>query len=159
MDTIKINLESLERENWSAAELDNAKLVTDFVQHIMNNHDFDYILKTYGNGPYVQHNRSMRDGLSGVIDSVKQLIKRYPDFAYDVKHMFVDGDYVTIHSHATLNKKHRGNDTKGLNIMDTWRVKDGKLVEHWDAVQPLDMFMRFYALLTGGAIRNTNGVF
>ena len=159
MDTLKVNLESLKKDNWSNQELDNAKLVIDFVQHIMNNHDFDYIMQTYSDGPYVQHNRSMHDGLSGVVDSVKQLAKRYPDFTYDVKHIFVDGDYVTLHSHATISKQDRGNDKKGFNIMDTWRVKDGKLVEHWDVIQPLDGFMRFYALLTAGAIRNTNGVF
>jgi len=44
--------------------------------------------------------------------------------------MYVDGDYVTVHLHATNNKKHRGNPKKGLNIMDIWKVEDGVILEH-----------------------------
>lgn len=159
MDTIKININALKKDNWSEQELDKAKLVVDFVQNIMNNHNFDYILKNQGNAPYIQHNRTIPDGIDGVVGTVKQFAKRFPEYAYDVKHIFVDGNYVILHSHATVNKKNRGNDAKGLNIIDSWRVEDGKLVEHWDAVQPIDGFMRFYAFLTGGAVRNSNEVF
>ena len=159
MDTLKINFESLKKENWSNQELENVKLIVDFVQHLMNNHDFDYIMKEYGATPYVQHNRNIPEGINGIVGFVKQFSERFPDFTYDVKHILADGDYVMFHSHATIRKKDRGNDKKGLNIKDTWKIKDGQIVEHWDAIQSMDGFMRFYALLTGGNIRNTNGVF
>ena len=94
-----------------------------------------------------------------LVEFVADFAKRVPDYTYDVKRMLVDDDYVTFHSHATIRKAHRGNDKKGLNIIDTWRIKDGTIVEHWDAIQPLDAFMRFYVLLSGGRIRNNNGVF
>jgi len=158
-DIIKINLDNFKRKSWDSEEYKNAVLVVDFVQKLMNDHDFDAIEQKYGNQPYLQHNRSMTDSIKGVLTVVKSFANRFPDYTYDVKHINVDGEYVTFHSHATINKKHRGNDTKGLNIIDTWKVVDGKIVEHWDAVQPLDLFMRFYNLLTGGAIRNKNGVF
>ncbi|MEM6428431.1 MAG: nuclear transport factor 2 family protein [Deinococcota bacterium] len=159
MDTLVINLEALKKDNWSAKELENVRLIADFVQKLMNNHDFDLVLNEYDNAAYLQHNRGIPDGVRGVVSVVEQFAKRFPDYTYDVKHIFADGDYVSFHSHATLNKKHRGNDKKGLNIKDTWKVKDGKIVEHWDAIQPIDGFMRFYVWLTGGAIRNANGVF
>lgn len=76
-----------------------------------------------------------------------------------MKPILADGDRVVFHSHATMKRAHRGNDQKGLNIMDHWKIRDGQIVEHWDTLQPLDRFMRFYALLTGGKIRNANGVF
>jgi len=159
MDILQINLESLKKENWSNQELENVKLIVDFVQHLMNNHDFDYIMKKYDNAAYIQHNRNIPDGIHGVVGFVKQFAEKFPEFTYDVKHILADGDYVMFHSHATTKKKHRGDDKKGLNIKDTWKIKDGKIVEHWDALQAIDGFMRFYALLTGGTIRNTNGVF
>ena len=31
--------------------------------------------------------------------------------------------------------------------------------DHWNAIQPLDGFMSFYVLMTGGRIKNNNGVF
>ena len=159
MANLTIDFDSLKQEHWSSKELRNAELISDFVQHLMNDHDFDYVLETYGNANYVQHNRTIPDGMVALVGFVQAFAKRFPEYTYDVKSIIADGDYVTFHSHATINKRHRGNDKKGLNIIDTWRLKDGDIVEHWDAIQPLDGFMRFYALLTGGRIRNINGVF
>lgn len=159
MEILKVDLEKLKRSNWSQQELSNAEIVRDFVQRLMNDHDFKYVEENFGKNTYKQHNRSMTDGISGVLNTIKDLVKRYPDYTYDVKHMSVDGDYVIIQSHVTLNKKDRGNPNKGLNIKDTWRVENGKLVEHWDAIQPIDGFMRFYALMTGGKVANNNTLF
>lgn len=159
MEVIKIDLNALKKPNWSEKELKNATLATDFVQNLMNNHDFDYVLKHFGNSEYKQYNRNIPDGFNALVEYVRGFAKRFPDYTYDVKQIYVDGDYVIFKSHATINKKHRGNDKKGLNITDTWRIKDGKIVEHWDSIQPIDGFMRFYIWLTGGKIANNNGVF
>ena len=159
MEAPKINFDALKQEHWSEKEMDNARLVMDFVQNLMNNHDFDYVLKTFGNDLYTQHNRNIPDGFEALVRFVQKFAKRFPEYSYDVKRIIIDGDYVIFHSHVTMNKKHRGNDKKGLNIIDTWRIQDGKIAEHWDAIQPIDGFMRFYVWLTGGAIQNANGVF
>ncbi len=159
METLKINLDQLKKSNWTEQETKNAEIVVDFVQNIMNNHDFDYIKKKYGSHRYRQHNQSMVDGLTGVLQVVSNFAKRYPDYAYDVKHIYVDGSFVTLHSHATNNKKHRGNPKKGLNIMDTWKVENGELTEHWDAVQPIHGAMRFLFWMIGGKFKNNNTYF
>ncbi len=135
------------------------RLVTEFVQLIMNDHDFGAVRERFGGGAYVQHNRTMTDGLDGVIAAVERTVKRYPEFGYAVRRVLADGEHVTIHSHVTLRASDRGNDRRGLNISDTWRVVDGRLVEHWDSVEPIDRTMRLLQLLTGGRVRNTNGVF
>ena len=155
-----IRYEDFHKSHWSDEDQKKGKAVIDFVEHIMNKHDFDYIQKNYGSAAYKQHNRSMVDGIEGILEGMADLTKTFPQFSYEVKHMSVDGDRVTLHSHATMKYKHRGNDKKGLNIIDVWKVDaEGRLVEHWDAVQPLDWFMRLYNLFTGGTIRNSNGVF
>ncbi len=159
METITVELNRLQRNGWTAQEHTNVALVTDFVEHLMIKHDFGYIQQNFGHHNYVQHNRNMTDGIQGVVNTVGGLVKRYPDYTYDVKHILVDGDYVSFHSHVTLKRAHRGNDKKGFNIKDTWRVQDGQIVEHWDAIQPIDLSMRLFVLLNGGAIRNGNGVF
>ncbi|MEO1517905.1 MAG: nuclear transport factor 2 family protein [Bacteroidota bacterium] len=159
MDTIQINFDSLRKASWSDQETENVKLVIDFIYHLMNKHDFDYVAKKFGNQSYVQHNRGIPDGMSALIEYVKNFAGTYPEYAYDVKHIFADGDFVIFHSHATTKAQHRGNDQKGLNIIDTWEIKNGEIVTHWDALQPLDGFMRFYNLLVGGKIKNANGVF
>ncbi|ANQ49204.1 SnoaL-like domain-containing protein [Flammeovirga sp. MY04] len=159
MNTIQIDLEKLQKSNWTEEEFKNAEIVVHFIQKLMNDHDFDYIKKTYSSQRYKQHNQSMIDGIDGVLDVVSNFAKRYPDYCYDVKHIYVDGEYVTVHSHSTNKKKHRGNPQKGLNIMDTWRVVDGEIVEHWDAVQPIHGFMRFFFWLVGGKFKNQNTYF
>ncbi|MEM8492024.1 MAG: nuclear transport factor 2 family protein [Pseudomonadota bacterium] len=154
-----IQFAPLKRASWSAQEHANVELVSSFVQLIMNDHDFDAVYESFNNDAYVQHNRNLPDGIEGLVGFLKEFVADYPEYSYDVKHIYSDGDYVVFHSHATLKKEDRGNQDKGMNIVDTWRVKDGRIVEHWDAIQPLDRLMRVYVLFNGGNIRNDNGVF
>ena len=104
MATNRIDFDQLKRPHWNPEQTENARTVLDFVQKIMNDHDFDYILKTYGPHPYVQHNRSMKDGVQGVVHYLQSFVKSFPEFNYDVKSIIVDGDLVSIHSHATIKK-------------------------------------------------------
>ncbi len=159
MPNPQINLDSLTKENWSTEDTRNAEAVVEFVQLIMNDHNFDEILQRYTGSPYKQHNRNIADGIEGVVKTLSDLVKNAPEFSYDVKHIYVDGEYVILHSHATLKAKHRGDDSQGLNIVDIWRVVDGRLVEHWDAIQGISLSMRLYGLFSGGKVRNGNGVF
>ncbi|MCF6437484.1 nuclear transport factor 2 family protein [Pseudoalteromonas sp. MMG022] len=159
IDKPSIDFKSLQKSNWTKQELENALLIKDFVQSLMNNHDFDYVLAQYNNSAYKQHNRNLPDKMTGLVGFLKDFVEDYPEYSYDVKRILVDGDFVIFHSHATLYKDDRGNDQKGMNIIDTWRVEDGRIVEHWDSIQALDGFMRFYSLISGGTIRNDNGVF
>lgn len=157
--TPKISLEQHIQVHWTAEEKANANLVVDFFQHLMNEHDFEYTIKTFDKGPYIQHNRAIPEGISGVVSYVKTLVKRFPDYSFDVKRIISSGDFVVLHSHATLKAEHRGKDSKGFIITDTFRIEEGRLAEHWDAIQPLDFFTRFLILLTGGQIANNNPAF
>ena len=46
--------------------------------------------------------------------------------------VFADGDYVIVHVHAV-----REPGTRGLAIFDLFKLENGKVVEHWDTVQPI----------------------
>ncbi len=147
------------QESWTQEETDNVKLVVDFFQHLMNEHDFEYTLNKYGKGSYTQHNRAIPNEIPGLVIYVKKLVKRYPEYSFDVKRIIASGDFVVLHSHATLKAKHRGNEQKGFIITDTFRLRKGQLAEHWDAIQPIDGFMRFFFWLTGGKVNNDNPTF
>ncbi|MEL6190395.1 MAG: ester cyclase [Bacteroidota bacterium] len=159
MSTLTIPSNTLTKSNWSEQEVKNVALITDFVQNLMNDHDFTYVRNTYGHSDYVQHNRSIPDRMEGILTYMEGFAKKFPEFSYDVKHIYADGDFVTFHSHATIKKAHLGNPDKGLNIVDIWRVVDGQIVEHWDALQPIDGSMKLFALLAGGKKANNNGLF
>ena len=79
----------------------------------MNDHNFEGITKRFGRQPYIQHNRNMNDGIDGVVNYIKKFVKSFPEFSYDVKQVMVDGDLVTIHSHATIKTATVGIKVKG----------------------------------------------
>lgn len=152
-------IDVISRSDWTEDEARNVALVADFVEVVMNRHDDDEARRRFGAGAYVQHSRGIPDGMTGIIDYLTDLTKRFPEYSYDVRTMIADGDLVTFHSHATMKAKHRGDDSKGFNIIDTWRIEDGRIAEHWDAIQPLDFSMRLFALFAGGRRRHDNPVF
>lgn len=154
---IKIN-EHLQ-DHWTPQEKENAEVVVDFFQNLMNRHDFEYTLKKYGGGSYTQHNRAIPNEISGLVSYVKTLTKRFPEYSFDVKRIVADGEFVILHSHTTLKAKDRGNEKKGFIITDTFRLKNGRLAEHWDAIQPIDTLTRLIFLLNGGTIGNNNPTF
>lgn len=155
----QIPFDELKQDHWTDHETENAALVVDFFQRLMNEHDFDYTLRTFETGSYIQHNRAIPPEISGLLGYVRSLTKRFPDYSYDVKRIISSGDLVVLHSHVTLKAPHRGNERKGFIITDTFRLEGGKLREHWDAMQAIDLFTRFLMLLTGGTIANSNPTF
>lgn len=154
-----IDFDTLTQPHWSDTERANARLALEFVQLLMNDHDFDAVGAQFGDGTYTQHNRSMRDGIPGVLAAVQRIVNRFPGYSYDVKSIVASGDRVVVQSHVTMRPSHRGSDRKGFNIFDMWRFEDGRIVEHWDSLEPIDLPMRWYFALTGGRVRNENGVF
>lgn len=154
-----IKLEDHRQTHWTDQETHNASVVVDYLQAIMNDHDFPSVLSRFASSAYVQHNRAIPDGIPGVVGYVKKLAKRFPEFGYDVKFIIASGQKVVTHTHATLKTSHIGDESKGMIITDTFKLEDGNLVEHWDAIQPIDFAGRLLLLLNGGTVANANPIF
>lgn len=144
------------KPHWSSDEVGNLTVVANFLLTLRSK-DFDRLLAEYGDHPYVQHNIAMKDGVMGVVVEGRKAAKLFPEFSIEPKRVYVDDDCVVIHSHMTTKSAHRGKDGKGLNVIDVWRVRGGKIAEHWDAIQPLDLQARLFALFFGAAVMNRNG--
>lgn len=86
----------------------------------------------YVGPPYTQHNPQVPDGIAGALAGVPGLLQAMPNLRYDVKRVLVDGDLVAVHSHLT-----NGPADPGTAVVDIFRIKDGKAVEHWDVLQPV----------------------
>jgi predicted SnoaL-like aldol condensation-catalyzing enzyme len=68
--------------------------------------------------------------MQGFINFLKE---KFPNNKSEIKKSFADGNYVIVHVHAVREPGTRGN-----AIIDIFRLDDkGKVVEHWDAVQPI----------------------
>jgi len=67
-----------------------------------------------------------------VVDFYEKAEEKFPNSRSEIKRVFADGDYVILHVHAVREPGTRGN-----AIVDIFRLEDGKIVEHWDVVQPI----------------------
>jgi predicted SnoaL-like aldol condensation-catalyzing enzyme len=114
-----------------AKEEANKKLVVEFYEKAINQKDFEAAAKYFGNR-YVQHNPNAPDGIEGFKTFLGFLREKFPQAKSEIKRAFADGDYVIIHVHAVRTPGERGS-----AIVDIFKLEDGKIVEHWDVVQPI----------------------
>ena len=58
-------------------------------------------------------------------------MKAFPGLSVDIRSVFADGDIVITHSLVKFTP-----DDLGTVAADFFRLEDGKVVEHWDVLQP-----------------------
>jgi predicted SnoaL-like aldol condensation-catalyzing enzyme len=109
----------------------NKKTVTAFEDAALNQKDFDAASKYLG-PRYTQHNPNVVDGPEGLKAYITFLKEKFPNNHSETKHLFADGDYVIVHDHAV-----RDAGTLGLAIVNIYKLENGKVVEHWDVIQPI----------------------
>ena len=86
----------------------------------------------YVGDKYTQHNPMAADGKQAFIDFVNVFAKANPGLHIEVKRVVAEGDLVAVHVHLTL-----GPGDRGTAAIDFFRLENGKVVEHWDSVQPV----------------------
>ena len=109
----------------------NKKTVRALYEAALNKKDFDEASKYLGS-KYTQHNPNAADGPEGLKGFIGFLKEKFPNNKSEIKRIFADGDYVIVHVHAVREPGTRGN-----AIIDIFRLENGKVVEHWDVVQPI----------------------
>jgi predicted SnoaL-like aldol condensation-catalyzing enzyme len=119
------------RAEETAKEKTNKAAVAAFYDAALNKLDFDAASRYLG--PYYkQHNPTAADGAEGLKGFIAYLRANYPKTHSEITMSFADGDYVILRVHAV-----RTPGTAGNAIVDIFRLENGKVVEHWDSVQPV----------------------
>ncbi len=109
-------------------EAANQQIAVDFLNLAFNEGDLNTALENYVDENYIQHNPLIPDG----IEPIKQAFEsgNIPALCYDIQNIAAQNDLVVVHSKVTS--------TEGISaVVDILRIRDGKLVEHWDVVQPV----------------------
>ena len=109
----------------------NKRTVLDFYDKALNKKDFAAAAQHFG-PRYIQHNPGAPDGIEGFRGFVQFIKDKVPNSRSEFKRTFAEGDYVIVHVHAV-----REPGTRGSAIIDIFRLENGKIVEHWDVVQPI----------------------
>ena len=105
---------------------ENKALVRNFLVDVFQNANHDALEKYVSTEKYIQHNPQVPDG----IDAVKQFLATQ-DFNYDfIFKVIGQGNHVVSYSKAIF-------DGKELAVFDIFRIENGKIVEHWDNMEPI----------------------
>jgi predicted SnoaL-like aldol condensation-catalyzing enzyme len=126
-----MSLAGAARADETAKEKVNKAAVLAFYDAALNRLDFDAASKYLGPA-YKQHNPTAADGAEGLKGFIAYLKANFPQTHSEMTMAFADGDYVILRVHAI-----RTPGTAGNAIVDIFRLQDGKVVEHWDSVQPV----------------------
>ncbi len=81
---------------------------------------------------YKQHNPMIAGGKRGVEAFFSANEKKYPHATQTLVRIATDGDYVWAHVHTVT---HPGD--RGFSVINIFRLQNGKIVEHWDVIQPV----------------------
>jgi len=63
---------------------------------------------------------------------VTGIVGQFPQVSVAIKRVIAEGDLVV--THGLIN---RAPEDRGIAAVDIFRLHDGKIVEHWDVLQPL----------------------
>ena len=107
----------------------NKAIVRAFVDNVLVGGKFDKVTDYISTEQYHQHNPEVEDGLEGInkhLQEVGGIGAKY----VKVHHLIGQGNFVVTYSHIRKS----GDDWA---FFDIFRLKDGKIVEHWDVQEKI----------------------
>ena len=125
------------------ADADAKRIVLDFFDLAFQQREPAQAAERFLGATYTQHNPTAPDGPGVFPDLIEGLFAQAPGPSFHLKRSVAEDDLVVLHYNLKM-----ASDDPGLAVVDIFRVEDGRIVEHWDVMQPVQT----------GSI-NTNGMF
>lgn len=114
-----------------AEEARNKRLVRRFTQGLFGEKNISCIDQFIAPN-YIQHNPTVADGRESLKTAARGWFQGdETKGTVDIKRVSADGDLVWVHS------KDKDEEGRVMAVVDIYRVKDGKIQEHWDVMQVL----------------------
>ena len=138
--TLSLGLLSLMPHSASAQNAaENKALVQEMMEAVFNRHDLGKIDKVVADD-YLQHNPLVPPGRAGLRSYMQATLAAVPDWHFELVKISAEGDMVWTYGAYIGTPTSQwgpipptGKPFK-LVAADLWRVKDGKIVAHWDVL-------------------------
>ena len=114
----------------------NKQIVADFFRYIVRYQQLE-LIDQYVHDDYIQHGPMLKDGKAGLLEALsylKNFPKPHEDAPSPIVRMIEDGDMVMAHLDVSFAGKR-------MAVIDIFRLKDGKLAEHWSVEQQVPEVM------------------
>ncbi|PWV47715.1 nuclear transport factor 2 family protein [Chitinophaga sp. S165] len=111
----------------------NKEIVLEIYRRMIGGRDLS-LIDTYISDRYIQHSAMLRDGKAGLQEALEQL-KQLPPSEGQVAPVvcaIAEGDFVALLLNITLMEK-------AILVIDLFRLEQGLIVEHWDAMREKDL--------------------
>ena len=105
----------------------NKRTVVEYYELAFNGKEPEQAVEKYVGSRYIQHNPQAPDGPQAFI----AFVRAFPELSVDIRRVMAEGDMVVTHSLVRFTA-----DDPGSVSADFFRLEDGKVVEHWDVLQP-----------------------
>lgn len=115
----------------NANPVTNRAVVEALYSRVFNSKDLAVVPDLIAEG-YIQHNPSIETGRDAFVAAFRGYFAAVPGLTVEVKRIIAEDDLVVVHSHW----RHASSE-RGQAVVDIFRLADGKIVEHWDVVQPI----------------------
>jgi len=124
----------------------NKRVVREFYEEVFQKHDLGAVGR-YMHDDYIQHNPDADQGSRGFLEFHEGFFKAVPDFRATIVQLVAEGDLVYVYNRITgthagegfLNYPPTGNRIE-FDAVDMYRLRDGKLCEHWDVADTRALF-------------------
>jgi predicted SnoaL-like aldol condensation-catalyzing enzyme len=131
---------------------ENKRVVGEFYEEVFRKRNLS-VVGRYMHDDYIQHNPDARQGKEGFIEFHEGFFAAVPDFCATINRMVAEADLVFVYNTITgthANEGFLGYPPTGNKIrfdtVDMFRLKDGKLCEHWDVADTRALFTQVGAI-------------